>query len=147
MCQAPNPLGAHLPALTPNHFVSGLCARVAQNKFIGYFKIRRPSESHAAVALIYNEAVARCCARFCHDDPDMTKAPPHRAPSIIKSVPDHGATNRLVKHPHAPLSENNLKVHDCAQLKAFAQILTAFYINGGGKIATLSFARAQSIYF
>jgi hypothetical protein len=35
----------------------------------------------------------------------VPKAPPHRAPSIIKSVPDHGVTNRLVKHPHAPLSK------------------------------------------
>jgi hypothetical protein len=105
MRQAPDTLGAYLPALTPNHFVSGLCARVTQNKFFGYFKIRRRTDSHAAVGLIYHEAVVRCCAGFGGDSSDVPKAPPHRAPSIIKSMPDHGVTNRLVKHPHAPLSK------------------------------------------
>ena len=98
-------LGAYQAAIAPNHFVIGLCARVAQNKFAGHFKIRCRANSNAAVGPIYNEAVVRCRVRFGNDGPYVPKPSPHRAPSIIKRMPDHGVTNCLVKHPHAPFSE------------------------------------------
>src|SRR5712691_931774 len=87
--------GAYLPAIAPNHFVFGLSARVAQNEFAGHVKTVRITDSHAAIKLVHNEAVVWCRVRFGHNDPDVSKGPPHRATCL----PDHGVTHRLVKHP------------------------------------------------
>jgi len=90
-------LGAYLPAIAPDHFVSGLSASVAQNEFAGHVKTVRITDSHAAIKLVHNEAVVWCRARFGHNDPDVPKGAPHRATCL----PDHDVTHRLVKHPHA----------------------------------------------
>jgi hypothetical protein len=95
-------LGAYLPALAPNHFVSGLCSRVPQNKFAGHVQILRSPEPHASVRLVDNEAIVRYSVRFSHDGPYVPKAPSHRPSSIFKRVPDHGVTNHFGKAPACP---------------------------------------------
>ena len=92
-------LGAYLPALAPNHFVSSLCTRVTQNKFVGHVKVLRSPDPHASVGLVDNQTIVRYRAWFGHDDPYVPKAPSHRSSSVFKRVPDHGVTNRSESTP------------------------------------------------
>jgi hypothetical protein len=85
-------LCADLPAFAPNHFVRGLFAREAQDKFVGHFKISRSAEAHAATGASHNEAIVRCRARFGQDVRDLPEWPAPRVTSIPNCDPDHPAT-------------------------------------------------------